>query len=103
MIKAWRGRLQTAEGKRNNRWTLILKGFGARKNLSIWVKVESAGAEIWSDLDSAARVYAWRGGGSTGVADFWASEWFTNEIVNGGRDSAGDGESLWKPVYLARP
>ena len=63
MIKAWRGKLQTAEGKRNNRWTLIWKGFGARKNLSIWVKVESAGAEICSDFDSAARACAWEKGG----------------------------------------
>ena len=32
------------------------KRIWARKNLSIWVRVESAGAEICSDLDSAARV-----------------------------------------------
>lgn len=45
----------------------------ARKNLSIWVRVESAGAEMRSDLDSAARVRECmyeRGRESEGEADF---------------------------------
>lgn len=42
------------------------KRIWARKNLSIWVRVESAGAEIRSDLDSSARVHECmcEGGGS---------------------------------------